>query len=101
MAINKIIYGGNTLIDLTGDSVSADKILKGFTTHDKSGEQITGTCEFDVDSSKGDVAVSEILLGKIAYARGTKLEGTMPNNESVTGEISSKTEEYTIPIRLS
>lgn len=98
MAINKIIYGGNVLIDLTGDSASADKILRGFTTHAKSGEQIEGTCDFDVDSSKGDAVVSEILLGKTAYARGTKLVGTMINNESVTGEISSKSEEYTIPI---
>lgn len=26
--VNKVIYGGDVLIDLTGDSVSADKILK-------------------------------------------------------------------------
>ena len=31
MAINKVIYGGETLIDLTGDTVTADKILSGFT----------------------------------------------------------------------
>ncbi len=42
--VNKVIYGGDVLIDLTGDSVSADKILKGITTHDKSGAKITGTC---------------------------------------------------------
>lgn len=29
MAINKVIYGGNTLIDLTGDSVTKDKLLAG------------------------------------------------------------------------
>ncbi len=38
--------GGDVLIDLTGDSVSADKILKGITAHDKSGAKITGTCTF-------------------------------------------------------
>ena len=27
MAINKVIYGGRTLIDLSGDTVTADKIL--------------------------------------------------------------------------
>ena len=37
MAINKVIYGGETLIDLTGDTVTADKILSGFTAHDKGG----------------------------------------------------------------
>lgn len=35
MAINKVIYGGRTLIDLSGDTVTADKILDGFTAHDK------------------------------------------------------------------
>ena len=45
--VNKVIYGGDVLIDLTGDSVSADKILKGITAHDKSGAKITGTCTFD------------------------------------------------------
>lgn len=37
MAINKVIYGGETLVDLTGDTVTADKILTGFTAHDKGG----------------------------------------------------------------
>lgn len=32
MAINKVIYGGRTLIDLSGDTVTADKILDGGTT---------------------------------------------------------------------
>lgn len=43
MAINKVIYGGRTLIDLSDDTVTADKILDGFTAHDKKGETITGT----------------------------------------------------------
>ena len=37
MAINKVIYGGETLIDLTGDTETADKILTGFTAPDKGG----------------------------------------------------------------
>lgn len=41
MNVNKVIYGGDVLIDLTGDSVSADKVLKGITAHDKSGAKIT------------------------------------------------------------
>lgn len=97
MAINKVIYGGNTLIDLTGDTVTEDKILSGYTAHDKSGESITGTCDFDVNSSDATVAVAEILSGKTAYARGTKLTGTMPNNGAVTGTISTKAGEYTVP----
>ena len=97
MAINKVVYGGQALIDLTGDTVTADKILAGFTAHDKSGENITGTCAFDVDSGDATAAVAEILVGKTAYARGTKLTGTMPNNSAVSGKIATKAGQYTIP----
>lgn len=98
MAINKVIYGGETLIDLTGDTVTADKILSGFTAHDKAGEPITGTCEFDVNSKDATAAVAEILQGKTAYVRGQKLTGTMKNNGAVAGVISSKEEQYTVPL---
>ena len=43
MAINKVVYNGGTLIDLTGDTVTADKLMQGYTAHDKSGEIIIGT----------------------------------------------------------
>ena len=39
--VNKVVYGSNVLIDLTGDTVTADKVLSGFTAHDKSGAPIT------------------------------------------------------------
>lgn len=97
MAINKVIYGGRTLIDLSGDTVTADKILDGFTAHDKKGDIITGTCKYDVDSSDATAAVAEILQGKTAYVRGQKLTGTMKNNSAVAGTISSKDEQYTVP----
>lgn len=96
--INKVIYGNKTLIDLTGDTVEPSKVLSGVTAHDKSGAPITGTCAFDVNSTDGTAAVAEILAGKTAYARGTKLTGTMPNNGSVTGEISSLDGEFNIPM---
>lgn len=43
MAVNKIIYNGTTLIDLTGDTVSKNSLLNGVTAHNKSGGIITGT----------------------------------------------------------
>ena len=94
--VNKVVYGGTVLIDLTGDTVTADKILTGYTAHDKSGETITGTCNYDVNSEDATVAVAEILTGKTAYARGSKITGTMPNNGAVTKTISTKTQEVSI-----
>lgn len=95
--VNKVVYGNRTLIDLTSDTVTQDKILSGFTAHDKSGAIITGNCDFDVNSTDATVAVAEILEGKTAYARGSKLVGTMPNKGAVNGSISTKTGEFTIP----
>ena len=96
MAINKVIYGGNTLIDLTSDTVTADKMLAGYKAHDKSGTLITGSCEFDVNSGDATAAIAEILSGKTAYARGAKLTGTMPNRGSITGTISTLDGTYTV-----
>ena len=45
MAVNKVVYGTTVLVDLTEDTVTADKLLKGATAHDAAGEPITGTLE--------------------------------------------------------
>ena len=97
MAVNKIIYGNNTLIDLTGDTVSVSNLLAGNTAHDRSGAIITGECTFDSDTSDADVSAAEILATKTAYANGNKLTGSMPNNGAVTLEIDDKEDEITIP----
>ena len=97
MAINKVIYGGETLIDLTGDTVQADKLLKGYKAHDKSGVVITGTCEFDANTSDSTISADEILAGEVAYGNGNRFVGTMKNNGAVTGTITTKTGIYTVP----
>lgn len=43
MEVNKVLYGDTVLIDLTEDTITADKIIEGYTAHDKSGVQIVGT----------------------------------------------------------
>lgn len=96
MPINKVIYGGKILIDLTSDTVTADKLLTGHTTHDKSGNVINGSCSFDVDSTEATVSTAEILSGKTGYARGAKLSGTMPNNGAVNGSIITKDQQFTL-----
>lgn len=95
--INKLVVGNETKFDLTADTVTAEKLLKNTTAHDKSGAPITGTCTFDADTQDATVAVAEILEGKTAYARGSKLTGTMPNKGAVSGTITDKT-AYTIPM---
>lgn len=96
--VNKVsLSNGEVLIDLTGDTADAAHVLDGFTFHDKSGAAVTGTNTFDSDTSADTAAVGELLAGKTAHARGTKLTGTMKNNGAVSGSISTVAGKYTIP----
>ena len=95
--ISKVVYGGETLIDLTADTVKAEHLIKGYTAHGADGEKITGTNEWDSNTQDATAADSEILTGKTAYVKGTKKTGTMPNNGAVAGTISTKTGVYTVP----
>ena len=95
--INKVIYGGDTLIDLTVDDVAASDVLSGKKFHLPSGEPKTGTCPYDADTSDATAVAAEILATKTAYKNGSKLTGTMPNKGAVTGTISTKAGQYTVP----
>lgn len=41
--VNKVIYGGQTLIDISDTTATADKILEGYTAYGANGQKITGT----------------------------------------------------------
>ena len=91
-----VLSNGTTLIDLTGDTVTASDVLSGVTAHGKDGAPITGACTYDSDTSDDTAAVSEILSGKTAHARGALLTGTMTNNGAQTGSITAKAQQITI-----
>ncbi|MGN0379605.1 MAG: hypothetical protein ACI4EU_08450, partial [Butyrivibrio sp.] len=95
---NKIIYGGKTLIDLTGDSVTPDKVLLDIRFHGADGEIYSGTCTFDVDSSEATLKASEALEGKTFAAGGKIVTGTGRNNGAVSGTIKLKDEVYYVPV---
>ena len=95
-AINKVVFGDRTLIDLTSDTITPADLASGVTAHDASGAVITGTSTKDSDTSQDTALVGEILYGKTAHARGAQLTGTMPNNGAVAGVIATKAQEYSI-----
>lgn len=52
MANSKVTYYGQTLIDLTGDTVKPETLLKGTTAHNANGDPIVGTLS-DADTVDG------------------------------------------------
>ena len=43
MAVNKVVYGASTLVDLTGDTVTPDDVAEGVTFHGADGVKRSGT----------------------------------------------------------
>lgn len=43
VAVSKVVYGTTVLVDLTGDTVAADKLLAGVIAHDKAGLPVLGS----------------------------------------------------------
>lgn len=93
--VNKVIYAGSTLIDLTTDTATAAKVLSGYTFHLANGYQAEGTCDFDVDSSGATATVAEVLATKSFAKNGSILTGEMPNRGAISATISSLT-PYTV-----
>ena len=95
---SKIVLGsGEVLMDLTGDSVAPNKLVKGVTAHDKTGAPIVGTNTNDVDSSEATAAAAEILNGKTAGVNGKIVTGTMPNNGGSVLDIIDADTPVSIP----
>lgn len=94
--VNKVVQGSTTLIDLTGDTITASDLAYGVTAHDRSGAPITGSSTKDSDTSDATATASEILATKTAYVAGSKVTGSMPNIGKQTGTISTKAGSVTI-----
>lgn len=94
--INKLVIGNETKFDLTGDTVTEEKVAAGTTFHGADGAPRVGTSTFDSDTQDATASAAELLAGKTAYVRGAKVTGTMPNREGEGGTIAEKTEAVAI-----
>ena len=67
MAINKVVYGNNTLVDLTEDTVTENKVLEGETFHDASGQKRTGSLVIPVQDVEvnGESVVDENGIAEV------------------------------------
>ena len=62
MGVSEVVLGEEVLISLRNDTVTADKLMRGVTAHDKSGDVITGTA-------------GSYVVGTTAYLPG-QVDGT-------------------------
>lgn len=69
MAVNKVVYNGETLVDLTNDSVTPETLAEGVTAHDASGAVIIGTMETGGGGGGSDLA--SILFSEKTFVEHT------------------------------
>ena len=72
MAVNRVEFGLNTLIDLTWDTVTPEVLREGFTAHNKAGQIITGTLKTaPLDPLEYDWNIGYISNGSWIYENPT------------------------------
>lgn len=71
MGVSKVDFAGNTLVDLTRDSVTPETLLEGATAHNAAGDQIDGAVAVAPASNTTPKAPGTASAGsESAYARG-------------------------------
>ena len=71
MAINKVEYNGEVLIDLTKDEVNENQLLEGAVCHDASGVRIEGKIKENGDVSKSFDGLGEDVSVEIPAGHTT------------------------------
>lgn len=86
--INKVVYGDDTLIDLTNDTVTSDTLLSGVTAHDKSGATITGAMVVNTDYTE---------LENKPSINGVELNGDISTDDlKAVFEVTGSGNSYTV-----
>lgn len=99
MAVNKVVYNGNTLIDLTNDSVASDKMLSGTTAHDKAGNPVSGSIANNGAMNKTmDGVNTKSVTVPAGYTSGGTVSMDSTVDNAVTEALAALTEKgVTVP----
>ena len=86
MAVSKVIYGGETLVDLTSDTVTANDLAEGVTATAADGTQITGLLpKVEIDSALSSTSTNPVQNKVINAA----LAGYLPFNDTYISDANS------------
>ena len=100
MARNKVIYGGNVIMDITDTTATQATVLEGSYFYGRDGVKYEGECTYNADTSDATALAGDILTGSSAYVNGNKVNGSMPNNGGTNVLVSTKA-GTTIPLGYS
>lgn len=87
-AYNKIVYAGKTLIDLSADTVTEDKVLEGYTGHKADGTTFVGTFKGGSQTEEIDRILTSGLTDGYKYFYD---DGTIISTSQTTGMTLTKT----------
>ena len=86
MAVNKVIYGGTTLVDLTGDTVTAADLADGVKATNAAGEPIVGLMQkVTIDNELSTTSTNPVQNKVIAEAIANIGSGSSGNYLPLTG----------------
>ena len=90
--INKIMFAGNTLIDLTADTVTPETLAEGVTAHDKSGAPIVGTMQSGGGGGMSWVTVADTLPNPMYLLGDVNQDGSLTQDdaEAITNSLAGE-----------
>lgn len=100
MGVNKVVYNGGTLIDISEDTVASNKMLEDVTAHDKTGEAVIGSIpivaggSFEPSTSErtvvsgGSYVQNDVKVGAIPSSY-VKPSGTLSITENGTHDVTN------------
>ena len=91
MGVNRVVYGGKTIVDLTDATAAADTVLAGYTAYGADGSRIVGTA---VSTKRQEVTVTLPLSGWVDGQQTVAVPGVTAGATVVVGGDLGSEPEY-------
>lgn len=101
MAVNKVQVNGETVLDLTNDSVTPEQLAEGATAHNAAGERIVGTYTppvTSVNGQTGDVVVAKAPFYRLVTLTSGGWDSDGQQTVTVAGVVASEAAQLIMPM---